>query len=309
MLVPDPHGEPERTSDQPSEGQRNDTTPLTRDNSRIDHGQAPGSSGSEPAATPEDATRPAFQQPAPVGPPPPAQPASPPPGYQQSGYQHTAQQPPVQQPPAQPPPPESGGQESSGASAAGWLLRGLGLVAVSVVSGLIWLALKPDGPESDPGQAQQGPQTQHDFRLEGKDQRFEGCQEVSTEQIASYLSQHPCEHLTRALYTTTLPDGERVLTSVVTVRMQDAVSAKVLNDKTKADNTGNIKDLADDNETLPKSFPSLTGDRGYWSEQQDRLVVVGDSAYFSSPKREDPRLTDVTRDALQLGWPQDREPT
>ncbi|QGK70954.1 hypothetical protein GIY23_16810 [Allosaccharopolyspora coralli] len=189
----------------------------------------------------------------------------------------------------------------------GWVLRGCLLLGVAVVSGLIWFAVAPDTePEAQaptPSAADDGKYRFDQYlRVETAT-----CGEFSTARIAQYFRTHSCEHLTRALYTTMLPSGEKVLTSVVTARMPDAATAAELNALTTRDGTGNIQDLMSSDLDMPDDFPNLNKDLGYHSEQQDRLVVIGESSYFSSPGREDARLTEVTKDALRLGWPQDGE--
>lgn len=193
-----------------------------------------------------------------------------------------------------------------------WVVRGLALFGVSVLSGLLWLALKPGSPEQNPDdQANAAPPPgKYDFRPIQREEGYQGCEDVSNGQIRDFFAQRQCGHLTRALYQTTLPTGDKVLTSVITVLMPDPASAAQLNDKTTKDNTGNVSDLVDSKRDGTEGFPRLSDD-GYFSEQQDRLVVIGDSAYFSKPgpkgNKTDPVLVDVTRDALRLGWPQDKD--
>ncbi|MFR9730766.1 hypothetical protein ACL03H_16200 [Saccharopolyspora sp. MS10] len=192
----------------------------------------------------------------------------------------------------------------------GWALRGLVLVGVAVVSGLVWMLIQPSGPTEEEAAQDPGkpgtPTTQNQFTVELREEGQQGCANVSTGKIKEFFGDYGCEHLTRALYTTTLPDGQRVLTSVVTVRMADSGAAAQLNELVTRDNTGNVMDLVSAGRDLPDDFPGLSSDVGYYSEQQDRLVVVGESGYFSQPDNyEDQRLTEVTRDALRLGWPQD----
>ncbi|WP_229679841.1 hypothetical protein [Saccharopolyspora thermophila] len=253
-----------------------ETTPLRRDNSLI-----------RPDRAAEEPTRPAFAPPphqAPAAPPPPPPRTNPP----------TARQAPV--------PPPSGRRITP----MGWALRGLGLLAISVLSGLIWLWLKPADDEADaPPPA---PPMRYDFTPIRREEGFQGCQQVSTNRIREYFRNQECEHLTRALYSTRLPNGDRVLTSVITVLMPDAASAQRLNELTTKDGTGNIRDLVDDGRDGTKGMPKLDDD-AYASGRQDRLVVIGDSAYFDkSTPNKDPALLDVTNEALKLGWPQDRSP-
>lgn len=255
------------------------------------------------------------------------QPYAPPPQQypQQQGYaQHSGQQHPQQHgadlnqraypstsrhEPVRPAP--AAASAGSGGTATitpyGWALRGLVLFGVAVVSGLLWLLIKPSDPAEQAGESPVPvPQTQNRFNLELREEGQQGCVNVSTGKIKEFFNENSCEHLTRALYTTTLPDGQRVLTSVVTIRIADPATAAQLNELVTQDGTGNVMDLVSAGRDLPDEFPGLSSDVGYYSEQQDRLVVVGESGYFSqADDYEDQRLTEVTRDALRLGWPQD----
>ncbi|MBB5071283.1 hypothetical protein BJ969_004371 [Saccharopolyspora gloriosae] len=222
----------------------------------------------------------------------------------QRAYPSTNRQEPVRPAPAA----AGAGVGGTAITPYGWALRGLVLFGVAVVSGLLWLLIKPSSdPAEEAGEAPVPvPQTQNRFNLELREEGQQGCAKVSTGKIAEFFNDNSCEHLTRALYTATLPDGQRVLTSVVTIRMADAATAAQLNELVTQDGTGNVMDLVSAGRDLPDEFPGLSSDVGYYSEQQARLVVVGESGYFSQPDDyEDQRLTEVTRDALRLGWPQD----
>lgn len=188
----------------------------------------------------------------------------------------------------------------------GWALRGLVLLLVAIVSGSIWLAVKPSDEQASPAPP---PPLRYKFELTHREEAFQGCKQVSSGQIQSFFAEEECEHLTRALYTTTLPDGSNVLTSVVTVLMPDPGSAKRLNALTTKDGTGNVRDLVEDERAGTEDLPELE-DAAYASGRQDRLVVIGDSAYIGSETADrDPKATDVTNEALKLGWPQDQQPS
>ncbi|WP_246868797.1 hypothetical protein [Saccharopolyspora sp. ASAGF58] len=277
-----------------------ETTPLRRDNSLIRPDRAP-------AVPPEEATRPAFAAPPRQDLPPHPEPPRPEP---------PRPEPPRPEPPRPDAPRPQMHQPTSRQAAqvsqprritsASWLLRGLGLLVISVLSGLIWLMLKPDSGEEAAPPPPDLPRYQ--FTPIHREEAFQGCQNVSTAKIKSFFQKQECTHLTRALYSTTLPDGTRVLTSLVTVLMPDAATAQQLNDLTTKDGTGNIRDLVDDGRDGTKGMPALEDD-AYASDRQFRLVVIGDSAYYdkNTPKK-DPALLDVTREVLKLGWPQEQTP-
>lgn len=190
----------------------------------------------------------------------------------------------------------------------GWVLRCLGLFAVSLVSGLVWLAVGPGGSDDDeaaPPPSDSGPA--YDFNMLQKEGWLPGCAQVSTDQIQEFFEDQECVHRTRALYTSTLDNGDRVVTSVVTVLMADEQQASELDALLTRDGTGNIDDLVDEDLAAPEDLPGLDDD-AYGSDQQGELVVIGDSAYLDrDTPNKDPRLLDATREALKLGWPQDRD--
>ncbi|SDK06029.1 hypothetical protein SAMN04487820_10453 [Actinopolyspora mzabensis] len=205
-----------------------------------------------------------------------------------------------------------GGSSASGGGITplGWAKRALLLCAVSVVSGLLWVVIKPSAPPApsddsttDPGK----PRTAYDF-APGLSDEPANCAEHSTGKISDFFADHPCEHLTRALYTTQLENGEKVLTSVVTVRMPDAESAEQLERMATRNATGNIEDLVTAGRDLPEKYPSLSHDYGYDSKQRQRLVVIGESSYFGRSDSDDGRLKNVTTEALKLGAYQDKNP-
>lgn len=187
-------------------------------------------------------------------------------------------------------------------------MRGLGLLGVSLVSGLLWLSIKPgdSGENSQEAQPTHGPQTEHSFERIRHEEGAQSCKDVATSKIREYFAETECEHLTRALYKTELPDGRRVLTSIVTVLMPEGKSARELEQLTTENNTGNIRDLVDEGRPGLGEFPALH-DKAYGSGLQGRLVVIGDSAYLDgSTAKNDPQLAAITTDALKLGWRQDK---
>lgn len=289
--VPDHDGASEEMTNALPDEQRV-TAPLKRDNSLVNPSAHPAGDLTQPVANPNPLVT--------TGPPPP-----PPPNR---AYPPTSQQPPVRNPATPPAGMPAPAQQDKTVTPAGWALRGLILLAVAVVSGLLWAAIKP-AQEQDPGPQQAAPQTKYPYTQIMQSEGAQGCAAVSTGKIKNYLTTHPCQHLTRALYTTELPGAGKVLVSVVTVRMPDPASAAQLNALATKDATGNVQDLVEGGQGLPPGLPSLERDAGYSSEQQGQLVVLGKSAYFSKPSNTtDPLLKDVTQDALRKGWPQESHP-
>ncbi|MER5388420.1 hypothetical protein, partial [Saccharopolyspora sp. NPDC002686] len=266
-----------------------ETAPLRRDNSRIQPDRAPVDPGVGQTTRPVFPPPPQHPQQAPM---PPQQPPPPRPVRQQTNPQvQPAVNPPTNRQPM-PGLPPSGKKRIT---PMGWVARGAGLFAISVVSGLIWMALKPAAPEPEVPAATP---LKYQFDPIRREDGFRGCQNVSDYKIQQFFQGEECEHLTRALYDTKLPDGTRVLTSVVTVRMPNADSAQRLDDLTTQDSTGNIRDLVDDGSEDTKGLPELK-DKAYASDRQNELVVIGDSAYYDkATPNKDPLLLDVSREAL-----------
>lgn len=175
------------------------------------------------------------------------------------------------------------------------------LLAVSAVSGLLWWVITPGptSPGDQAGQTSQAPTGLYEFARHTQDQP-KTCRGAATEKIAGYFAEHPCTHLTRTLYTTTLDNSEKVLTSVVTVVMPNEAAASRLERMATRTGTGNVQDLVSAGTTVPDGFPALDHDYGYASKQEGRKVVIGESSYFHNPERDDGRLQGVTKDALRL---------
>lgn len=314
----------------PPDGEpRSDTAPLARDNSRIapastSQWQPTARSGPNPApnAHAEGVDHAAFAQPQhptgsgqhPAMPPhtppdhgPPHQPFEParydqappePPQHGHGGHAYDAG-------PPQAAHHDHGPEPGRRISAVGWLGRGLALVAVSVASGALWLAVKPGGGQ-DEGAQNPAPTTKHQFASVMTVNGDQGCAQVSEGKIKKFFTKHPCQHLTRALYTTQLPNGQKVLTSVNTVLMADPNAAAQLNATATGDNTGNIKDLVDQRAPGTDHYPKLS-DNGYASQPQGAMVAIGDSAYFGQKTSDkDPQLAEITKDALNLAWKQNQ---
>ncbi|WP_211210181.1 hypothetical protein [Actinopolyspora halophila] len=297
--------------------ERGDTAPLNA--VRGGSGGPPdrGTQGRSPeggaGGTGEERTRPTFPPHQAAAAPSNGGHGSRPPAGQPAADQGAAGVPPNAAGAAQSRPGPNGAGESragAGITPTGWVVRGLVLVLVSVLSGVLWLMVKPSDTRSaseGPATGQEGPNTEYDFEKYIADEP-PNCADHSTMKIADYFERTSCSHVTRALYTTRLSNGERVLTSVVTVLMPDVSSATELERLTTQNATGNIEDLVTAGSQVPEGYPELTHDYGYASTQQERLVVIGESSYFHRSGRDDGRLKHVTSDALQLGAQQDREP-
>nr|WP_207630755.1 MULTISPECIES: hypothetical protein [unclassified Actinopolyspora] len=297
--------------------ERGDTAPLNAVRSdsggppdRVTQGRNPEGGAGGPG---EERTRPTFPPPQAAAAPANGGHGSRPPGEQPAPGRGAGSGPPNAAGAAQSRPGPDGAGDSragTGITPAGWVIRGLVLVLVAVLSGVLWLMVKPSETRStseSPATQQAGPSTEYDFEKYVADEPA-NCADNSTAKIAEFFAGTACSHITRALYTTRLHNGERVLTSVVTVLMPDAASAAKLEKLATQNATGNIEDLVTAGSQVPEGYPDLSHDYGYASTHEGRLVVIGESSYFHRSGRDDGRLKHVTSDALKLGARQDREP-
>ncbi|MCE6993693.1 hypothetical protein LZG04_02555 [Saccharothrix sp. S26] len=164
-------------------------------------------------------------------------------------------------------------------SRRGLVLKGLGLLGVAVVSGLVWLVVMPkDTPTGTPaptstpvGEFAFTPSPDVPEPLKDSD-----CAPHAYGQTKTFLTNTPCQQLTRGLYTTTTPDGLTVYTSVSVVRMKTTEDAAKLKDLTTRDGTGNVNDLVKDGAVRVPNLTTLANG-GFAARQQDRDVIIIES--------------------------------
>jgi hypothetical protein len=189
-----------------------------------------------------------------------------------------------------------------------WVLRGLGLVAVAVISGTAWYYITGDSAPSGSARNTTSNQAQGEFVFtpyEGahNPRRDTSCAEHSYDDVKKFFTTTPCEQLTRALYTTTL-DGQTVYTSVAVVRMPSAADATRLREKVDADDTGNVTDLIRDGVVKITGLPRGLAGGGYKSAQHDRDLVIVESDFAPAAKRTEAQIESLKRvstDAIRLG--------
>lgn len=195
----------------------------------------------------------------------------------------------------------------------GWLLRGLGLVAVAVISGLVWWYINNDTPQAastDPPATQQvaGEFAFTPHQQVPQPRKDSTCPEHAYGDIQKFLAQTRCQQLTRGLYTTTTKDGRTVLTSVAVVRMASDEDAKKLREKADSDNTGNVKDLIREGVVKVPNLKSLSKADGYYAVQQGSNVIIVESDFDPASKakttpaeQDEPLLDRICKDAVRLG--------
>ncbi|OKI14747.1 hypothetical protein A6A25_14920 [Saccharothrix sp. CB00851] len=179
-----------------------------------------------------------------------------------------------------PPPPRGGPAAPAPRSRRGMVLKGLGLLGVAVVSGLVWLVVMPKNntPTGTPATTST-PAGEFAFTASPdvpEPLKDSDCASHAYGQTKTFLTNTPCQQLTRGLYTTTTPDGLRVYTSVSIVRMKTAEDAAKLKDLTTRDGTGNVNDLVKDGAVRVPSLTTLANG-GFAARQQDRDVIIIES--------------------------------
>lgn len=183
-----------------------------------------------------------------------------------------------------------------------WTLRALGLIAVAVISGLVWWYIhddsKPAGATPEPTQEQKA--GQFDFtpaEQVPQPRKDSTCPEHAYGQIKAFFQSTPCQQLTRALYTTTAEDGRKVYTNVSVVRMRTADDAAKLRELTDKDGTGNVNDLVREKIVKLTGLGSLSGGQGYKAVQHDTNVIIVE-ADFDAGKRVDKAKDEAILDAI-----------
>ena len=235
---------------------------------------------------------------------PPPEPSQPPatPGYPGQPY-------------PQPGPPQPGYPAGHGPGAPtpprrdprllGYLWKGLGLVGVAAVSGLLWATFSGGGGHNRPpaaGTTTPAGAFRFDRAAQTKDPlRDSNCAEHSYGKVKEFFQSTPCQELTRALYTTTTDDGRTVYTSVSVVRMRSAQDANALIALTNQDNTGNVADIVKDGAVKVPDLTTLANG-GYASKVEDAVVTIveSDSASKGDKAKDHDLFKRISTDALRL---------
>jgi hypothetical protein len=198
-------------------------------------------------------------------------------------------------------------QEPGGSPVLAWTLRIAGLVAIAVISGLVWWYIQkeaPNGSAADDG-GSTGQQSSGAFEFTpviGRPQVDDNCADHAYGATQDSLQQTPCERLTRSVFTTEI-DGRTVYVSVSVVEMADEAAAKALRELTDSNDTGNVSDLVREKVVDAGGLDELSGADGYDSEQKGSQVVIIEADYApdASDGGAEDELDKVCKDALRLG--------
>jgi hypothetical protein len=184
-----------------------------------------------------------------------------------------------------------------------WLIRAGGLAGVAVVSGLVFLAFQPTVVVPGTAEPRPGAVTsagKFTFNRIAGPAVDADCAQHAYSATQHFLQQHPCQGLTRSLYSTTTSDGLRAIVSVAVVTMPNAKDATDLQALTKKDGTGNISDLITDGTAVPNGPTSkdmVNG--GFASAVSGDNTTITLSAFVGGHEDKD-LLRQISTDALRL---------
>jgi hypothetical protein len=236
------------------------------------------------------------------------------PGQYPTGPDQTTRIPPVvsrQVPPRGPVRPQPQGPQPD--KRREYLLKGLGLLLVAVVSGMLWWLIQQGNvaPPSDPtgsGATNKPTTGKYTFvraQQVAKPLPDSNCEEHSYQGggkpgVKSFFKEKKCVGMLRQLYTTTV-EGKTVYTSVAVVEMANAQDAQELKALTESDGTGNVSDLIRDKVVKVQGLSNLSGG-GFQAAVKDSHVTIVESDFEGGSKNTDePTLDDICKDALRLG--------
>jgi hypothetical protein len=188
-------------------------------------------------------------------------------------------------------------------------LKCLGLVGVALIAGFLWFLIRNN--PAQPAQVQSTPPstTAGVYAF----QAFHGatdetdCAGHSKGLVRNYLAGHSCAGLTRSLYTASLTNGQKVVTSVAVAQMESPSSAAALKKISDENGSGHIKDLVEDGVVIPGG-PADLQEAGYYSMVKgSRLIVVmteyvdGSMDTGANLTSSDTALKAVSQDAANQG--------
>ena len=213
---------------------------------------------------------------------------------------------PAQQGPAQPgqqQPPVRQGRSK----AMDYTLKGLGLFGVALVSGILWFVTHNEAPVTTQNTGQPSQHTgKYSFTPYVAAQTVGQCANHATNRVQAFLQNHPCQSLTRSLWTTQLPDGNKVLASVAVMKMGSAADAAQIDKNGQESNSGHVQDMVEEGYPVPNG-PSNLENGGYQSAVDGpyEVIVVAEfatgsvDAHLSSNGPAKAELDAVCKDALK----------
>ena len=196
-----------------------------------------------------------------------------------------------------------------------WGLRIVGLVAVAVISGVVWYYVTSDSKQENTAGDQGGTEEQTEGRFAfsphpdmTSPETDEDCAEHAYGRIQQHLQSVPCDHLSQQLFVTEV-DGRTVYASVSVVTMPDEEKAAELRALTDEDGSGNVNDVVRDGGVTIEGMDRLSAGGGYAAKQNGNEVVIVEAdldpkdqseSEEDQKKDEDDILDPVCEDALRL---------
>ncbi|WP_156753783.1 hypothetical protein [Actinokineospora pegani] len=215
---------------------------------------------------------------------------------------------------AEPPPPPPN-------TALSWGLRIAGLIAIAVVSGLVWSYVTSDGDSADqagvPTVEQTLPKTAGKYQFDphpevAKARTDTDCAKHAYGATREFLARPGlCTKVVQGLFTTTVENRE-ILVSVGVLHFNSAKTAGELRALTDRDGTGNVNDLVRDKVISVPPLTALSGG-GYAAQQNESVVVIVEADYApvegkaTRTAADEPTLKAVCGDALRLALEIDAE--
>lgn len=183
------------------------------------------------------------------------------------------------------------------------LLQGLGLVAVAVLSGLVFWGVQPThvAGVAEAASGQVNSAGKYTFTRVAGPATDTNCAQHAFSQTQKFLQEHPCQQLIRSLYSTVLPDGTAAVVSIVDVKMPDGAGAEQLRRITSSDNTGNVYDLLKDGGVAVPGMPTTAQlqDGGYAAATNGDVTTIALTAVVNG-HQDKPKLKEISTDALRL---------
>jgi hypothetical protein len=156
-----------------------------------------------------------------------------------------------------------------------YTLKGLGLVGVALVSGFLWYLIR-NNPAQQPT-AHSAPPSQpaglYAFQPYSNPSTLTDCAAHASNDVKRFLQTNSCVLLRRSLFTASLTDGDKVITSVAVVRMPTAAMAAELRRISDGNDTGHVHDLVEDGVVVPNG-PRDLQEAGYFSTQHGARVII-----------------------------------
>jgi hypothetical protein len=187
-----------------------------------------------------------------------------------------------------------------------YVLKGLGLLLVSVLSGMLWWLIQQGGDHKPTDAGASTPaQPQTKFKFVKHEQVTtpavdSNCERNSYEKVKAFFAKKPCTQMVRELYVTTV-DGKKAYSSVAMVRMSSAADAEELKALTEQNGTGNVTDLVRDGRIKVPGLKSLSNGAFAAKAEGTDVIIVESDFEGGSKKEDDAKLEEISDDAVMMG--------